>query len=55
VSIKHKLAKALLCLVLGAGSLLGAPMKPDEIEELLHMDQAKVEVVINENDDHPSD
>jgi hypothetical protein len=36
MSIKRKLLEILLCLVLGAGSLMGLPMRAEEIEELMH-------------------
>ena len=49
VSIKQKLRTILLCLALGAGSMIGVPMSPDEIEELFQqMNQPKIEVVVVE-------
>jgi len=43
VSIKRKLCKTVFCLALGWASLAGAPMRPEEIEELLHQtNQPKV-------------
>jgi hypothetical protein len=35
VSFKQKLRKALLCMALGIALQMGAPMSPQEIEELL--------------------
>lgn len=41
--MKHKLRTLFLCLTLLAGSLGGAPMRPEEIEELMHaMNQPKI-------------
>jgi hypothetical protein len=43
VSIKRKLRALLLCLPLLLGSMVGAPMRPDEIEELMQaMNQQKI-------------
>lgn len=42
-----KLRKILLCLFLGMASLQGAPMRAEEIEELMHsMNQPRVELAI---------
>ena len=47
MSVKHKLRKILLITSLGIGSLLGVPMSPEEIEELLcQLSQPKIEVVV---------
>lgn len=35
MSLKQRLRAIVLCLVLGMGSLMGAPMRAEEIEELL--------------------
>ena len=52
VSGKHKLRKILLIATLGVGSLMGVPMMPEEIEELLYlMNQPKIEVVVKEEND----
>jgi len=52
VSVKHKLRKILLIATLGVGSLMGVPMTPEEIEELLYrMSQPKIEVVVQEEND----
>lgn len=54
MSVKQKLRKILLIATLGAGSLMGMPMPPDEIEEFLsQMNQAKTEIVIREKTDEP--
>ncbi len=49
MSVKHKLRKILLVTSLGIGSLLGVPMSPEEIEELLcQLSQPKIEVVVED-------
>jgi hypothetical protein len=56
--MKHKLRTLFLCLTLLAGSLGGAPMRPEEIEELMHtMNQPKIAYTIraeSENGDDPA-
>ena len=43
MSMRHRLRTILLCLVLEMGALTGVPMRPEEIEELMHtMNQPKV-------------
>jgi hypothetical protein len=47
VSIKHLLRTLLVCLPLGLGSLMGVPMRPEEIEELMHnLNQPKITITI---------
>jgi hypothetical protein len=47
VSFKHRLRSLLLCLPLLLGALGGMPMRPEEIEELMHsMNQQKIEYTI---------
>jgi hypothetical protein len=47
MSIKHLLRTLVICLSLGLGSLAGVPMKPEEIEELMHsLNQQKITVTI---------
>jgi len=54
MSVKDKLRKILLIGALAAGSLIGMPMPPDEIEELLNqMNQPKTELAITEENDEP--
>jgi hypothetical protein len=56
VSIKHKLCQAFFCLALGWASLAGTPMRPEEIEELMHqMNQPKVSHTLPEEDDRGLD
>jgi hypothetical protein len=55
VSVKNKLRKILLFAVLSAGSLMGVPMEPNQIEELLGlMNQPTLEVVLPEENDEDS-
>ena len=46
----HKLRKVLLCLGLELAALIGAPVRPDEIEDLLRNSrQARIEFSIRED------
>jgi hypothetical protein len=36
MSLKRRFQKVLLCLFLGMGIFVGMPMRPEEIEELMH-------------------
>jgi len=36
VSLKHRLRTLLVCLPLLLGAFVGAPMSPEEVEELMH-------------------
>ena len=52
--MKDKLRKILLIATLGAGSFLGMPMPPEEIEAFLcQMNQPKTEIVNKEKNDEP--
>jgi hypothetical protein len=59
VSIKKLLRTLAICLPLMAGIVGGVPMKPEEIEELMHsLNQPKITVTIpgeSENGDEPMD
>jgi hypothetical protein len=56
MSIKRKLLEILLCLVLGAGSLMAVPMRAEEIEELMRlMNQPKVAHTLREESDTGDD
>ena len=47
VSIKRVLRTLMVCLPLMVGSLGGVPMKPEEIEELMHnLNQPKITITI---------
>lgn len=57
MSIKRRLRTILLCLPLLLGAFAGMPMRPEEIEELMHSaNQQKMVVTINDdskNGDEP--
>jgi hypothetical protein len=56
VSFKKKCRVLLVCLVLQAGVLVHAPMRPEEIEELMHrMNQPKVAHALPTEDDDGDD
>jgi hypothetical protein len=56
VSMKHKLRTLLLCLPLLVGSLIGAPMRPEEIEELMQsMNQQKIAYTIPDESENGDD
>jgi hypothetical protein len=43
VSFKHRFRKVVLCLVIGMGACWGMPVRPEEIEALMHiMNQPKI-------------
>ena len=51
MAINYVLRKVLLCLCFGAGCLMGAPITPKEIEELLaSTSQTRIEVTITGKD-----
>jgi hypothetical protein len=52
VSLKKRLRVVLVCMALETGVLVGAPMRPEEIQSLLHqLNQPKLaHVVPSEND-----
>lgn len=51
--IHHRLRKLLLCLTLLAGALGGTPMRPEEIEDLMHtMNEQKVVMTVEDEGDH---
>jgi len=50
VPLKHRLRALLLCLPLLLGALGGMPMRPEEIEELMHtMNQQKIVVTVEDD------
>ena len=60
MSLVNRLRVALVCVVLEMGVLSGVPMRPDEIQELMHqMNQPKMAHVLpsenDEGDDEPPD
>jgi hypothetical protein len=56
VSLKKKLRVLLACAALEFGVLMGAPMRPDEIQELMRqMNQPKLAHVLRHEDDAGDD
>lgn len=52
MSLKKKLRVLLACAALEFGVLIGAPMRPDEIRELMHqMNQPQLAHVLRNDDD----
>lgn len=55
MSIRQRLRTSLLCIPLILGAFAGVPMRPEEIEELMHsLNQQKITVVVrgdSENED----
>ncbi len=52
MSIKSKFCKVMFCVTLGLASLAGTPMRPEEIEELMHqMNQPKVAHTLPDEND----
>ena len=51
MSIKHRLRTLMLCVPLLLGAFAGMPMRPEEIQELLHStNQQKIVHVIKEEE-----
>ena len=47
MSFKHQLRTLIVCLPLALGLLMGVPMKPEEIEQLMHdLNQPRIAVTI---------
>ncbi len=56
MSIKHGLRALLLCLPLILGGFVGMPMRPEEIEDLMHsMNQQKIVVTIHDKSENGDD
>jgi len=54
--MKHKLRTLLLCLPLLVGLLMGSPMRPEEIEELMQrMNQQKIAHTIPDESENGDD
>lgn len=54
--MKHKLRTLLVCLPLLVGSLIGAPMRPEEIEELMQRtNQQKIAYTIPDESENGDD
>lgn len=51
MSIKHRLRTLLLCLPLLLGAFAGMPMRPEEVEELMHtMNQQKIVMTVEDDE-----
>jgi hypothetical protein len=59
VSLKKRLRVVVVCAILQLGLLIGAPMRPEEIEEFMHqMNEPKMAHVLptkNDEGDDPPD
>jgi hypothetical protein len=56
VSLKERLRVVLACAALEFAVLIGAPMRPDQIQELMHqMNQPTIAHVLREDDDAGDD
>ena len=54
--MKHKLRALLLCLPLVVGSVIGAPMRPEQIEELMQaMSQQKISRTVADDNQNGDD
>lgn len=54
MSLKHKLRRLLLCVVLEGAALLGAPVLPRDIDHLMRlMHRTVVEVTTSDGSDDP--
>ncbi len=50
--MRTRLLKGFVCMFLGLGSIMGMPMRPEEIAELMcNMNQPKIAITIPENND----
>jgi len=50
--VRTRLCKLVVCLALGLGALMGMPMRPDEIEELMRtMNESVIETTIPDESD----
>ena len=50
MSLKKSLGKIALCLVLEVGALCGVPVRPEEIEEVMKMNQPKIVKVVRNDE-----
>jgi hypothetical protein len=53
VSLKKALGKILVCLVLQVGALGGAPIRQEEIEQLMQMSEPCVTQALRRKEDEP--
>jgi hypothetical protein len=50
MSLKKSLGKVAICLFLEVGAMCGVPIRPEEIEELMKMNQPKIVQVVRNDD-----
>lgn len=56
MSFRSKLRVVMVCLILQAGAMMNCPMRPEEIEELMHqMNEPKLACVLPSEDDGGDD
>ncbi len=56
MSVRGKLRKVMLCAALGMGSIMGTPMRPEEIEELMWaMNQPRIELTVHKKRRKPDE
>ena len=56
MSVRHKFRTLLLCMALGLGSLIGVPMRPEQIQELMQtLNQPKVARTIPQENEQDED
>jgi hypothetical protein len=56
VSLKKRLRVVVVCAILQLGVMVGTPMRPDEVEELMHqMNQPKMAHVLATEDEDADD
>jgi hypothetical protein len=54
--VRQRLRTVFVCFVLEFGALIGLPMKPEEIEELMHMmNQPKIAQTTPDDESNPGD
>ena len=56
MSLKNRLRVVVVCAILQLGVMVGAPMRPDEVEELMHqMNQPTMAHVLPSEDEEGDD
>jgi len=53
--LRHRLSKILLCVVLEFVTLMGAPVRPEDLEELMQARRTVIEVAIPDRRDDPKE
>jgi hypothetical protein len=51
--LRYRLSKILLCAMLEFATLMGAPMRPEDLEELMQARRTVIEVAIPDRRDDP--